>query len=101
MSKVAMPEAVAYLHQCRKKPTLQALSFRKAEPTLASKGYESHRLITGAQAEAYADARAREALEQAAQEVEHCRSDNDGEDRFQIRAAAAIRALIAKVEGKS
>ena len=52
------------------------------------------------QAEAYANERVREALEEAAQEVELCYSNNDSQDDFQRRSAAAIRALIPK-ENKS
>ena len=57
-------------------------------------------LITTTQAEAYKDACVREALEEAAQEVELCYSNNDSQDDFQRRSAAAIRALIPK-ENKS
>jgi hypothetical protein len=34
-------EPVAYLYQCRKKPELKALSFKKHEPELFAKGYKA------------------------------------------------------------
>ena len=34
-------EPVAYLHQCRKKPELKELSFKKHEPELFAKGYKA------------------------------------------------------------
>lgn len=40
-------EPVAWLHQCRKRPDLVELSFRKFEPALVAKGYKSRHLIFG------------------------------------------------------
>lgn len=57
-----------------------------------------HRYVTTEQAEAYADAMVKEAQEAAAQEVELTHSNSDDQDRFQIRAAEAIRALIPEGE---
>jgi hypothetical protein len=34
-------QPVAYLHQCRKKPELKELSFKKHEPALFAKGYKA------------------------------------------------------------
>lgn len=63
MSKL---EPVAYLHTCRKKPSSKALKWQKDDPTLKSKGYVAEPLVTVDQAEAYAAAKVREALEEAA-----------------------------------
>lgn len=99
MTKVTMPEPVAEvcsdyaLHWAGSGPIAPL-----CERTGAKVG---SLLITTTQAKAYANAGVREVLEQAAQEIEHCYSDNDGEDRFRSRAAAAIRALIAKAEDES
>lgn len=63
MSKL---EPVAYLHTCRKKPSSKALKWQKDDPTLKSKGYVAEPLVKVDQAEAYAAAKVREALEKAA-----------------------------------
>ena len=40
-------EPVAWMHQCRKKPELVKLSFKKREPALAASGYKARPLIFG------------------------------------------------------
>ena len=88
---IPMLEPVAY--RSKDQPYLFGLS----APTGSSERWDG--LITTTQAEAYADARVREALEEAAQEVELCYSNNDSQDDFQRRSAAAIRALIPPIPG--
>lgn len=66
MSKVKVPEPVGYLHICGKKPESKALKWQKDDTILRSKGYKPEPLVTATQAEAYAEARVREALEEAA-----------------------------------
>jgi hypothetical protein len=41
VSLASVQEPVAYLHQCRKKPELKELSFKKHEPALFAKGYKA------------------------------------------------------------
>ena len=41
MLAAPVQEPVAYLHQCRKKPELKELSFKKHEPELFAKGYKA------------------------------------------------------------
>lgn len=43
---VQMPEPVAYLHECGKKPSLRTLEFSKVAIQLAAKGYKSIPLYT-------------------------------------------------------
>lgn len=43
---VQMPEPVAYLHECGKKPSLRTLEFSKAAIQLSAKGYKSLPLYT-------------------------------------------------------
>lgn len=43
---VQMPEPIAYLHECGKKPSLRTLEFSKVAIQLSSKGYKSHGLYT-------------------------------------------------------
>lgn len=69
MSKVTMPKPMGYLHVCRKKPSLREFKWVKSDSVLAALGYESKGVITTAHAEAYADARVREALEEAEEAV--------------------------------
>lgn len=93
MSK--MPEPVAYAHRdiLRRESAVERI-----HPT-AKYGPESVALITTAQAEAYADAVRREALEEAARQCEgrHQPWGNLADDRAadcMSRAAGRIRALI-------
>lgn len=65
MSKVTMPEPVAWLHICRKKPESKALLYGSDSPQLAARGYKPHPLFNSDQLEAYAAAKVREALEEA------------------------------------
>lgn len=88
MSEVKMPEPVAIIINDRQR----IVNLELMEGSNPSIGRSL--LITTTQAEAYADAVRREALEEAAQEVELCYSNNDSQDDFQHRSAAAIRALI-------
>ena len=66
MSKVAMPEPVAYLQICRKKPESKSLTYGKDVPALKNLGYAPNPLFSAGQLEAYAAAKVREALEEAA-----------------------------------
>lgn len=43
---VQMPEPIAYLHECGKKPSLRTLEFSKVAIELSAKGYKSHGLYT-------------------------------------------------------
>lgn len=43
---VQLPEPVAYLHECGKKPSLRTLEFSKIAIQLSAKGYKSHPLYT-------------------------------------------------------
>lgn len=44
--QVQMPEPVAYLHECGKKPSLRTLEFSKVAIQLSAKGYKSMPLYT-------------------------------------------------------
>ena len=46
VAPVQMPEPIAYLHECGKKPSLRTLEFSKVAIQLSSKGYKSHGLYT-------------------------------------------------------
>ena len=99
MTQVKMPEPVAWLHVCRKKPELRGLLYEKSAPELAARGFVPEPLITTTQAKAYADARVREALEEAAQlcDAQHFGGDNDddlGWTSCAANLAHDIRALI-------
>lgn len=61
--QVKMPVPVAWLQTCRKKPDNHALTYNKEVPALKNLGYRAEGLITTDQAEAYAAAKVREALE--------------------------------------
>jgi len=100
MSKIKMPEPVTYAHfteegvirmWSRNPDNLQAVT--------EAIGKQPTALITTTQAEAYADARVREALEQAAKQCEgrYQPWGNLADDRAadcMSRAAGRIRALI-------
>lgn len=88
MSDVQMPEPVGWLHICRKKPTYRTFSFREKVKELAVLGYFPFPVITTTQAQAYADARVREALEDLIDTLET--RQFGGQDQI-IRA---IHALI-------
>lgn len=90
MTKVTMPDTVAWMHE----EWDHTITDDDKKTASSSFSRYKHGLITTAQAEDYADARVREALEMAAQEVELTYSYSEYEDRFQYRAAQAIRALI-------
>lgn len=46
-ASVVQQEPVAWLHQCRKKPSLREVSLKKTEPSLAAKGYAARPLVFG------------------------------------------------------
>ena len=81
MTEIAMPDPVAYAHRDILR---RGNCVERIYPT-AKHGSESVGLITTDQAEAYANARVREALEEAAQIT-------DGFDHF--ATCDAIRALL-------
>src|SRR5690625_1763247 len=96
-NKTTMPEPVAYMHVSRYTDR-KVISKRKDKPKMQSKGFISHGLITTWQAEAYANAMVREALEKAAQACEARIGTGDADVDtidFDIEAqecAAAIRS---------
>lgn len=104
MTKPKMPEPVAWLHVCRKKPELRGLLYEKSAPELAARGFVPEPLITTTQAEAYADAVRREALEEAASVAKQISDKyaygyygNEVDTADEIEAA--IRALTPPLPG--
>ncbi|MGG5150491.1 hypothetical protein [Alcaligenes aquatilis] len=69
MSKAAMPQPVAYLQICRKKPESKSLAYGKDVPALKNLGYAPNPLFSAGQLEAYAADKVREALEEAEEAV--------------------------------
>ncbi|MGG5143918.1 hypothetical protein [Alcaligenes ammonioxydans] len=69
MSKAAMPQPVAYLQICRKKPESKSLTYGKDVPALKNLGYAPNPLFSAGQLEAYAADKVREALEEAEEAV--------------------------------
>ena len=105
MIKAALPEpvAVAFLAECGNvayTAHLEGPYKRLRELSMGGRRGASLSLITTEQAEAYANARVREALEQAAQACEsRIRTGDPGIDTTEVdieavACAAAIRALL-------
>lgn len=95
MTKIQMPEPVAYLVENKNNDGFGALHF---DPTFAVGDIDLAitPLHTDKQAEAYAIARVREALEEAEDAVTTLYEADDGP--FLVEIARAIRALIPKEE---
>lgn len=97
MSKAAMPQPVAYLQICRKKPESKSLTYGKDVPALKNLGYAPNPLFSAGQLEAYAADKVREALEVAAKVAESCVCScccSDDQQFTAQDAAQRIRALI-------
>lgn len=93
--KVKMPVPVAWLQTCRKRPDSHALTYNKEVPALKNLGYLAQGLITTDQAEAYAAAKVREALEGAAKICDETYVEpGDLQVESCYEAAEKIRALI-------
>lgn len=93
MTQVKMPEPVGYLYQTGKFRTVDLKLFEDIPYNTTVKG-----VITITQAEAYADARVREALEGAAKICWEMQSapefGKDDKDRWLAIAESRIRSMI-------
>lgn len=97
MTKVTMPDPVAYAHRDILR---RGNCVERIYPT-AKHGSESVGLITTDQAEAYANARVREALEQAAGIIKANAEACDSGTRIMLRAnAEAVLALISSTPAR-
>lgn len=97
MSKAIFPVAAVYAHRDILR---RGNDIERIYPD-ARHGPESLGLYTAAQVEAYAAARVREALEEAAQRCVDLDTDENGPDSSEYRGAARfcaerVRALISK-----